>query len=277
MSARGNGEGRFRSSDGISIHYVIDDFTAPWKTPDTLVLLHAAMGTLHRFYAWVPRLAARYRVVRPDMRGHGESEVPSGQTLSIERLKQDLVELLDHLGIESAHLVGSSSGGIIAMLAAIENPQRVKTLASFAAIPGLKPSTGHNDYDEWLRRLGEDGMAGFLKRTISQRFDVDAVEPGFIDWFCADAARNDPKFLARFVTMMTSFDFSDRLSQIRCPALYVVPSGDPVHSMENYEVLKSTPDNSFIVYENMPHNITDAVPDRCLDDLEAFLNARAGR
>ena len=70
-----------------------------------LLLLHAAMGHSQRYYAWVPRLCRHYRVVRMDLRGHGESAVPPAEPpLSMERLVQDTRELLDHLGLqERAH------------------------------------------------------------------------------------------------------------------------------------------------------------------------------
>jgi 3-oxoadipate enol-lactonase len=264
----------FRTSDGIGLRYDIDDYTPPWRSPETVVMLHAAMGSSRRFFAWVPALAGRYRVVRWDMRGHGASGRPRSDGLSIERLADDLMELLDHLGLEQAHMVGSSTGGIISMFAALDHPGRFASLSSFAAIPGLRPSVGHNDYEEWKCGLVREGVAPFLRRTVGQRFRADLVEAGFVDWFIEDAARNDPQFLADFVAMMTALDFGDRLGEIRCPSLFVVPSGDPVHSMENYEVLRRVPDHRFIVYENMPHNITDAVPHRCVADLVAFLDSQ---
>jgi len=263
----------FRTSDGLKIRYVIDDYTQPWKKCDTIILLHAAMGTMNRFRAWVPYLAGRYRVVRWDMRGHGSSDQPAENLdLSIERLSKDYIELLDHLGVDKVHLVGSSTGGIIGMQAAVEHPKRFLSLTSFAAIPGLAPSTSHNDYNDWEIGLAKEGVRNFLRRTIKQRFHVDQVEPRFVDWFIEESARNDPRFLARFVHMMTKFDFGDRLTEIRCPTLFVVPSGDPVHSMENYNVLRVVPDHRFVVFENMPHNITDAVPDRCAGELVKFLD-----
>src|SRR5439155_18511829 len=67
----------FTTSDCVRLAYVIDDFTDPWRRPDTLVLLHAAMGSSRRLYAWVPRLARDFRVVRLDLRGHAPSEVPA--------------------------------------------------------------------------------------------------------------------------------------------------------------------------------------------------------
>ena len=140
----------FRTSDGLTLRYAVDDFSPPVKTPDTVVMLHAAMGTMNRFRLWVPALAGKHRVVRWDMRGHGASEAPGPDgELSVERMAVDYIELLDHLGVEKAHLVGSSTGGIIGMRAAVDHPERFLSLSSFAAIPGLAPSTGHNDYTAW--------------------------------------------------------------------------------------------------------------------------------
>src|SRR5207237_2373140 len=80
----------FNASDGLKLAYTIDDFTDPWLKVPTLLLLHAAMGHSQRYYAWVPRLSRHYRVVRMDLRGHGESEVPPAEPpLTMERLVQD--------------------------------------------------------------------------------------------------------------------------------------------------------------------------------------------
>ena len=110
----------FRASDGLSLAYTIDDFTDPWLKAPTLLLLHAAMGHSKRYYAWVPKLCRHYRVVRMDLRGHGESEVPAAEPpLTMERLVQDVREMLDHLGTPSAHIVGNSAGGYIGQQLAI--------------------------------------------------------------------------------------------------------------------------------------------------------------
>jgi 3-oxoadipate enol-lactonase len=270
------GESRyFTASDGIRIHYTIDDFAPPWKPRDTVLLLHAAMGSMNRMYAWVPILAAQYRVVRWDMRGHGRSQVPAEGGLSIERLGRDVVELLDALSVDQAHLAGSSAGGIVALHTAITDPGRVKTLAGFATIPGLQSSAGHTDYTGWVRGLVTEGVKPFLRRTIATRFDLAQVEPGFVEWFLDDAARNDPAFLARYVTMMSRVDFTDRLGEVRCPCLFVLPGGDPLHTADHYDLLKCVPRQEMRSYAGLPHNITDAVPQRCAADLLAFLQQHA--
>ena len=72
-------------------------------------------------------LAARYRVIAYDVRGHGESEIGDGH-YTIELFVDDLIGLLDHLGISKAVLVGLSMGGYIALRATERHPDRVRGL-----------------------------------------------------------------------------------------------------------------------------------------------------
>jgi 3-oxoadipate enol-lactonase len=55
---------RFVTSDGIGLSYYTDDFTNPWKKTQTVLLLHAAMGSARRYFGWIPYLCRDYRVVR---------------------------------------------------------------------------------------------------------------------------------------------------------------------------------------------------------------------
>src|SRR6476661_1614286 len=126
----------FQASDGNRIAYHVDDYTDPWRQPSTLLLLHAAMGSSKRWYAAVPALSRHYRVVRMDLRGHGESQVPPAEPpLSMDRLVQDVRELLDHLHCEGAvHIVGNSAGGYVAQNLAMQSPERVRSLLLFGSI-----------------------------------------------------------------------------------------------------------------------------------------------
>ena len=86
------------AGDGTRLHYRYDDFTDPWKEALLVVLLHPGLGSSLRLFGWVPHLARNYRVVRPDIRGHGKSQPGPDNTLTHERLTLDLIELLDHIG-----------------------------------------------------------------------------------------------------------------------------------------------------------------------------------
>ncbi len=269
--------GMFKASDGVGLRYAVDDFTDPWKPSDTVVLLHAAMGCLERFQAWMPILTRDFRVVRLDLRGHGGSETPGpDHPITIERLALDVVELMDHVNCRAAHLCGTSGGGYPAQYLAATRPERVKRLALFSTTPGLKHSTVH--LPTWLTLVREKGVGGLLGETVRDRVDPSQVG-GFVQWMIDVGQRMDREFTCRFLTAMASLDLSDRLSAIRCPTLVVVPGADTVGTKAGYALLKRIPNVEYVVYEGLAHNITNGAPERCATALRQFLLAdgRGGR
>ncbi|QDL38661.1 alpha/beta fold hydrolase [Rhodoferax sediminis] len=264
----------FTASDGTRIAYYIDDSTSPWKKPDTVLLLHAAMGSAKRYFAWVPRLCGHYRVLRMDMRGHGASEVPSPEKeLSMQRLVQDVIELLDHVGCERPHIAGNSAGGYIGQNIAMTRPDRIKSLMLFSSTPGLLQS----QWAAWLPRVKEIGLRAFLAENIRARLPVDQLDPKHIEWFLDEADRLDVEFGGRLVTYMTTQDWADRLHEIRCPTFLAIPGAAQIGNESAYEVMRQRiPDIQAVTYEGLPHHITDGVPDRCVDDVKTFLRWRFG-
>jgi pimeloyl-ACP methyl ester carboxylesterase len=82
--------------------------------------------------------------------------------------------------------VGNSAGGYVAQQLAIRQPDKVKTLALYAATPGLKNSQAHT----WIPRVQEVGLKKFLAETIHERFD-DQADPQLVRWFIEQAGSND--------------------------------------------------------------------------------------
>jgi pimeloyl-ACP methyl ester carboxylesterase len=260
----------FTASDGRRLTYYTDDFTDPWRNAPTLLLLHAAMGSARRYYGWVPHLCRDYRVVRLDLRGHGVSEVPpADEALSLERLVTDVADLLDHLGVAQPHIVGNSAGGYLAQQLAMTRPERVKSLVLFGSTPGLKNSQAPS----WIPQIQAKGLRAFLAETIRDRLPPDA-DPGHIEWFLDEAGKNDPAYIAKFVLLMASYDWSGEVGRIGCPTLVVIPGAETVGSTANYEPFRQLQDVEFRVYDGLPHNICDAVPDRCATDVRDFLQRR---
>ena len=264
----------FTASDGVRLAYCIDDFTDPWKTAPTLLLLHAAMGSSRRYYAWVPLLCRHYRVVRMDLRGHGSSEIPpSDRPPTLDRLVADVIEMLDHLGVGSAHIVGNSAGGYLGQQLAMNCADRVRSLMLFGSTPGLKNSQAPS----WIPQIAAKGLRGFLAETIAERLPLAKVDPGLVEWFLDEAAKNDPAYIGKFVLLMASYDWSDEVGRIRCPTLVVVPGAEPIGSTANYEPFRRlVPDVEMRIYDGAPHNICDAFPDRCAGDVLDFLGRRFG-
>ena len=259
----------FTASDGLELAYAVDDFSDPWRPQETLILIHAAMGSSRRLYKWVPTLSRHFRVVRPDMRGHGQSGIPGPSALTVERLARDVVELADHLRIPKFHVAGSSAGAIVAIQTTLDFPDRVLTLSNFASTPGLKNSAV--DMNKWVSEIRAKGMKQFLEETIDERFP-DVQDKGFLRWFIDESAKTNADLFCRFGPMMKTVDQTARLREIKCPMLNVVPGHDPLGSLSQYEVYKKhVPHCEFVVYEGLPHNITDSVPQRCAEDLLQFL------
>ena len=248
------------ASDGTRLHYRYDDFTDPWKDAPLVVLLHPGLGSSLRLFGWVPHLARTYRVVRPDIRGHGNSEPGPDEALTHERLAFDLVELFDHFDVSSAHVMGSSAGGMIAGRAALRHPARFRSLAMYAATAGIPPSRPAKG--NWLERVGRDGVRKFLEETA-----VDCIgqaSPEHVRWYIESAAGVTPQFLARFVPLMASDDFTGRMGELDMPVMLGVPDPDPMVDRSEYarlrdHVLRCT----YVEFPGASHSMTAEIPDAC--------------
>src|SRR2546430_8295678 len=101
----------------LDVHYVVDDYTDPWRQPATILLLHGNAESSAAWYGWVPQLAPWYRVVRPDMRGFGASTpMPRDFPWTLDLIIDDFCRLMDTLEVERFHLIGAKIGGTIARI-----------------------------------------------------------------------------------------------------------------------------------------------------------------
>ena len=258
----------FSTADGLQLAYYVDDFTDPWRKPNTVLLLHAAMGSSQRWFQWVPPLSRRYRVVRLDLRGHGNSQIPKpADDFSLSLLVSDALALLDLVGVERAHIVGNSAGGYVSQQLAINYPNRVKSLALYGSTPGL----GNSHAQTWIPKIKEIGLKQFLADTIDERFDSSA-DPGLVKWFIEQAGSNDPAFIARFVLHMCTHDFMNEVSAIKAPTLIVAAGKEKIgHASAYREMNQRIAGSQLLYYDTAAHNICDGYATRCIDDLIAFL------
>ncbi len=125
LMRRANGE--VFSSDGVPIHYSISGEGTP------VILLHGFgvnAGINWRLPGISRELAKRFQVVSMDLRGHGASGHPGNYGME---MVEDVVRLMDHLGIERAHVVGYSLGGVITLKLASEHPERLLSASVLGA------------------------------------------------------------------------------------------------------------------------------------------------
>jgi 3-oxoadipate enol-lactonase len=261
-------EHHWTASDGTRLFYRVDDFTDPWIDASTVVLLHPGMGSSLRLFGWVPHLARQFRVVRPDTRGHGRSEPGPLDALCHDRLSLDLFELFDHLEIASAHVMGSSAGGMIAGQAAIREPDRFRSLALYAATAGIPPSRPQKG--DWMARVGKAGVRGFLEQTVRDR--IGDASPEQVKWYLDSADGLTVEYLSRFVPLMASEDWTERLADFSFPVMMGVPDPDPMVERGEYErMLGYIRDCTFVTFPGASHGMTAEIPDACALEYLKFL------
>lgn len=142
---------------GVDLHY------QRFGEGAEVVLLHGLTANLAFWHpAIVSGMAGERAVTLLDLRGHGRSSAPpSGYTT--RGFAEDALALLDHLGIASAHVIGHSWGGAVALHAAVLAPERVASLVlADARVRDLQPAQGFVGWEEWPRideRLRAHGIA----------------------------------------------------------------------------------------------------------------------
>ena len=112
------------------LFYTIDDHTDPWTTPETVLFVHGFTENTEAWRAWVPHFSRRYRVLRIDQRGFGQSgPMAKDYPVTTERYVEDLAQVIGELAGGKAHVVGGKSGGISVMMLAANRPELVRTIA----------------------------------------------------------------------------------------------------------------------------------------------------
>src|SRR5437868_1190755 len=145
-----------------AIHYVVDDFTDPWKKAPVLLLQHGNGRNGKFWYRWIPHLARHYKVVRPDMRGLGQSgrDFDLQRDLTLDALIGDLKALISELGGGPVHFCGESMGGILGCVLTALHPELIRTLTIVATPVFINEdmkqrySVGHGSRTDAMKAMG---------------------------------------------------------------------------------------------------------------------------
>lgn len=171
--------------NAVSLHYQLEgDASLP-----VVMLCNSLGATLEMWEPQIPILLTRYRVLRYDTRGHGQSAIPTGP-YTIELLGLDACALLDHLGIDQVDFCGLSMGAMTGMWLGINHPERIKhlILSNTAAKLG-SPEV----WNSRLAVLAKEGMAGVTPATLER-------------WFTASFRQRAPHVIARIRSMLLATD-----------------------------------------------------------------------
>lgn len=205
----------------VAVHHVVTG-----RSDGPAVVFSNSLGSTHRM--WDPQLAAfeeRFRVVRYDTRGHGQSPVPEGP-YTIDDLADDVVALLDTLGIERAHVVGLSLGGMTAMRLSARNPQRVDRIALLCTATHMPPSSA---WTERAAAVRTHGSAAVAESVVGRWFTPGflAADPGRKAAYQQMIAATPAEGYAGCCEAIAALDLRADLARITAPTLAIAGTDDP--------------------------------------------------
>jgi len=255
----------------------IDTFYEDTGQGPPVVLIHGHSLDLCMWQYQVPALLqAGYRVVRYDVRGHGRSAAPA-QGYTWENYAADLADLLTCLDVESAHLVGISMGGGIALQFVLNFPQRVLSLVLVdSTLPGFTYSDEFtHQVEELVRVVRAEGPGPAFQRLWLAHPFFDGLRP-YPERFALldEMVRTFPAADYRRGAVPTGYRpaVADRLSEIAAPAVVMVGEQDIADLRLIADILAaSLPNARPLVFPGVGHVPPLEQPDAFNEALIAFL------
>lgn len=257
-----------------------------------LFLLHGGPGGDHSGFKTqaTANLRDAAQLVYVDHRGSGRSVSDDLATNTMDENIDDLDALRDHLGLERISILGSSYGGMVAQGYAIRYPERVANLILVATAPShrfmddakrIVAERGTPDQIRVCQRLwdasfeSEDQLHEYymtMGTLYSTAFDSEKAEHGW-----GRGIRNYEQLNLGFGGFLKTFDFTDQLSEIKCPTLVLAGAHDwicpPNHSVE---IAQRIPRAHLKVFENSSHSIAADEPEVFEAVVRGFLTYNAG-
>ena len=266
---------KFRVSAGLDMHYQVDDFTDPWRKPATILLAHGNNESNLAWYGWVPLLARHYRVVRPDMRGFGDSTpMPRDYPWTLDAVIDDYARLMDALNVDRFHLVGAKIGGVISRVFAARRPDRIQTLTVVGSPPPVRLDL--DTVAQRVREIEEHGIEHWARRSMADRLGADFPRDG-VEWWIKYMARTAVSSEAGFVGTINFSDITDDVRKIKCPMLVITTEGSGLASVAQTRAWQEqVPHSELVVLPGDSFHVAATDPDQCAQATLAFINRNRG-
>ena len=244
-----------RAEPKEDLFYREDWFGEPWRKPETVVLIHGNDESSIVWYAWVPRLAREYRVLRPDLPGFGRSKVPAGLDWSLKGLAGFVARVMDKASVDSAHIVGAKTGGAIAMQFAADFPARTRTL-SVASGPASVIQIANPSPIPQRDRLGS------------------RVPKEMVDYWNATFANAPKEGVDGLRKALSTFDLARDgvLQRIKAPSLIITADRSALQSVEKVRTYQRLiPNSRLLVLNSDAYHIAAANADECVTAVLGFI------
>lgn len=264
-----------RVAPDLEMHYLVDDFTDPWRTPETILMIHGNAERGFSWYGWVPTLARHFRVVRPDTRGFGESTpMPRDFKWTLDIVIDDYLELMHQLGAARFHLVAAKLGGTIARRFAARCPDKVKTLTVVGTPPPkwdrMGATAAHTT--EELEKSGVEAWARKnMGRRLGSRFPAEGAE-----FWGKMMGKTAASTMIGFSASIPYVDIREDLKRIQCPTLVMTTEGSALGTVEaTREWQQTIPHSELRVIPGDSYHVAATDPERCAEETLQFIRAHS--
>jgi 3-oxoadipate enol-lactonase len=249
---------------GATIAYADDWFGPPWETPRTVVLVHGNSESSRAWYAWVPRLGVRWRVIRPDLPGFGQSPAPPGYGWRVTELADDLGRFLDALNLGRCHLAGAKYGGSACIALASARPERLFSLALFGS-PVRGSGSGNADL------IRERGVRDWARATMRSRLGSAASEAQLAWWADELMGKSDVHAAYSASAARIDMELEGGLSRITVPALIVSSEESGLQSVAAVnQYAARLPDARVVILPGDSYHVAASAPEACVEHAMRF-------
>jgi pimeloyl-ACP methyl ester carboxylesterase len=254
-----------RLRTGIDVCYVAQG--DPSGVP--VLLLHAWGESLGCFDRLTPLLPTTIRALAMDQRGHGDADKPA-DGYSLTDFAEDITAFLDAIGLPSAVLVGSSSGGYIAQQVAISSPERVHGLVLVGSPRSLR---GRPSFADEVDRLTDPISRAWVKGSLTWFPRFHDVPEWYIEARVDDGLRMPARVWRQALAGLTEATPPTEAGTIDTPTLIIWGGRDELLPRADGDALAAAiPDSRLLVYSDTGHLVLWEQPERVAADLTDFVN-----
>jgi len=242
------------ATDGTRIHYEVTG--KPGATP---VLMIQGLGASKN--AWNLQriaMATRFRIISFDNRGAGRSDKPT-VPFTLEQMAEDAITVLDAAGMETAHVVGASMGGVISQIVAVKHPHRVRSLTLVCTACRNHPWR-QELLQSWAKTAEEKGMIEVGKEAaqwVMSPRSFRRLVPAFTWMGPLAALRPRHSFVSQIHAILdTREDLVDQLSTITAPTMVIVGNQDILTPRgDSEEIAERIPNAELVVISGAAHGL----------------------
>jgi 3-oxoadipate enol-lactonase/4-carboxymuconolactone decarboxylase len=255
----------FIRANDLDIHVQV---SGPPGAPP-LLLIHSLGTSLHVWDAQAEALSASFRVIRPDLRGHGLTTVTKGP-YSIAQLAQDMLAMLDTLDVGQAHVAGLSIGGLVAQSLAAQAAHRVASLILCDTAMVIPPPEGWHTRAALVRANGMQAVAEpVMARWVTAGYLGTPQAAGLR----AMLLRTDPEGYAGAAEAIAAEDLSASSAKLTIPTLILVGDQDLATPLTSAEAMhRAIVGSTLIVLKDAAHIPTVETPDAVTSAIRSFLS-----